>query len=403
VQWAEARRAARVSLEAHDYVNLRRQLETLYALSGSIWLLRELARADAMLGDRASAFGRLEAVARAGLSLRVKDDPAFASLKDDPAFTSLQASFAANATPITRGHALFALPREDLVTEDVVYDRGTHTFFVSSVRRRKILAIDTAGQARDFVAEGTYGLLSVSGLALAGGRLWATSSALPPMDGFDPKAHPPTALLAFDLRDGSFVTRVEPPSDEHTHAFTDLAAAADGTLFVADEGEEPMLYVLRPGHTALDALAARGAFISPQTAAPSPDGHTVLVADYVRGIASIALASGRLRWLTHAEDIAVTGIDGLYFDRDGSLIAVQNGIQPPRIARIILGADGARVVRVDALERATPGSEDSTHGVLVDGAFVFLAAAGWARFGDDGRLVPDAPPDGPALWSLPLR
>ena len=41
--------------------------------------------------------------------------------------------------------------------------------------------------------------------------------------------------------------------------------------------------------------------------------------------------------------------------------------------------------------------------ILLSSVFVFLASAGWSRFDDDGHLVPDAPPDAPALWSLPLR
>ncbi len=116
------------------------------------------------------------------------------------------------------------------------------------------------------------------------------------------------------------------------------------------------------------------------------DGSRLFIPDYVRGIASLDLATRALTWLDHADDVALVGIDGLYLD-GSSLLAVQNGAQPPRVARFTLDPDRKRITRVEVLERATPGLGEPTHGVLSGGSFYFLANAGWNRFDDDGHLL----------------
>ena len=54
--------------------------------------------------------------------------------------------------------------------------------------------------------------------------------------------------------------------------------------------------------------------------------------DYIRGIAAINIASRAVTWLKPADNIALSGIDGLYVYRD-SFLAVQNGTNPARVIR----------------------------------------------------------------------
>src|SRR5579883_1664713 len=49
--WSDERKAARAALDAHDYRAYRRRIDALYARSGSIWVLRDRARANALLDD----------------------------------------------------------------------------------------------------------------------------------------------------------------------------------------------------------------------------------------------------------------------------------------------------------------------------------------------------------------
>ena len=101
------------------------------------------------------------------------------------------------------------------------------------------------------------------------------------------------------------------------------------------------------------------------------------------------------------ELVATTRIDGLNAV-PGALFAVQNGVRPQRVMRFTLDASGTRVTAGEPIESGTARLGEPTHGVVADGAYVFLAGTGWDRVGADQRLVskPDAPR--PALLSVPL-
>jgi hypothetical protein len=293
---------------------------------------------------------------------------------------------------------------------------------VSSVRKRKVLAIDEHGAARDLVASGAGGVGALCGSAVAEGRLWVAMATMPPMEGLSATGPRPTGLLAFDARTGALVDRVDLPEApageaERGHALTDLALAPSGEVFVSD-ALGGAVYVLRRGAHKLERLAGpdgasaasgesaarstpeEGLF-SPQTPVITPDGKRLLVPDYVRGLAVIDLASGALSFVPHARDVATEGIDDLHLVGH-DLLAIQNGTDPVRVALFHMDAALSRIERADVLEQGTPGLGEPTHGVVVGDSFFFIADGGWNRFGDDGTLLSNAPPDTPSVKRLSI-
>lgn len=182
-----------------------------------------------------------------------------------------------------------------------------------------------------------------------------------------------SAVLCFDLRNGALLHRIQAPG--HT-ALGDLALLPNGDPLVSD-GDGGGLYRVTNGTlTQIDNYH----FISPQTPAILPDGHHVLVPDYVRGIAvlDLAIAQPACTWLNRGpgQKFALNGIDGLYFDR-GSLILTQNGTSPERVVRMRLNATFNEIESAQIIERSTPNLGDPTHGVIVDDSFFYIANAGW--------------------------
>jgi hypothetical protein len=82
----------------------------------------------------------------------------------------------------------------------------------------------------------------------------------------------------------------------------------------------------------------------------------------------------------------VTGIDGLIW-ADGSLIGIQNGVQPHRVARHRLDPSLERVEEVTVLERGHPNFDEPTLGVRVDADLYYVANSQYRFVGDDGTLV----------------
>jgi hypothetical protein len=76
-------------------------------------------------------------------------------------------------------------------------------------------------------------------------------------------------------------------------------------------------------------------------------------------------------------DIALSGIDGLKV-YGGSFIAVQNGTQPPRIARMSLD-----LKQYEVLEANWQGLGEPTHGTIVGNRYLFVANTGWPEYDND--------------------
>ena len=184
-----------------------------------------------------------------------------------------------------------------------------------------------------------------------------------------------TALLAFDLDSGQLKQRIESPVKG---LLGDMTISRSGEIYVS-EGIHGAVLRLRQGAKELERLDVPGEFPSPQTPALSSDEKTLYVPDYVRGIAAMTLSTRHVTWLKPADDIALSGIDGLYIYRD-SFIAVENGTSPPRIMRFSLD-----LRRQEVLEANTPELGEPTHGTMVGDTFYFIANTGWDQYDDDGQ------------------
>jgi hypothetical protein len=140
----------------------------------------------------------------------------------------------------------------------------------------------------------------------------------------------------------------------------------------------------------LESIVGEGTFASPQTPAVTPDETRVVVPDYARGIAVVDRATRAVHWLTHARGVALNGLDGVYFEDETTLLAVQNGTSPARVVRIHLDDALTKVERLDVVEQSTPGLGAPTHGVVAgtasERAFYFIANSGWDQLQDDGSV-----------------
>ena len=126
--------------------------------------------------------------------------------------------------------------------------------------------------------------------------------------------------------------------------------------------------------------------LSAQGLGLTPDERSLYLADYARGILRVDLSSGSVSLLETADSVIALGIDGLYFYK-GSLVGIQNGLEPHRLARFTLDRDGNRIVRAQVLEQGHPKHNEPTLGVLVGGELYYVANSQWELFGEDGRIA----------------
>ncbi len=401
--WSQHLAAARAALAAEDDASARRHLLAVDSLvGGHAGAKSALATIAARAGDRAGVLRWLGAFAATGLAREALADTLFAPWRGDPAFRAIATRLAANAAPVARAAVMDTLPDASLLAEDVAWDAPRERFLVSSIHRRKIVAVERSGRIRDFTPPGAGGAWGIYGLAIdpANGLLWATTAAGPECDVFTPADSGRTALLAFNLRTGAVRRRVELPRLRTRQVLGDLTVGPDGTVY-ACESLGGGIYRLRRGAAAFDTLVAPGVLRSPQGCTVSADGHRLYVADYARGIAAVRLDGGEVVWLPRPYTLSSGGIDGLV--RDGqTLLAIQNGPTPKRVLALILDEAGDRIESWRVLEQGSPRLGEPNHGTVVGRDFVLIGDSGWDRVGEDGRLrtPPGARP--PVLLRLPL-
>jgi SMP-30/Gluconolactonase/LRE-like region len=352
-------------------------------------MLYNLASAQALAGDRAEAARLLARLAAMGLFYPADEDEDFVSLKETAEFRAALRKFAANREPAGEGATAFTLAEKGLVTEGVAYDPTDGTFYVSSVYRRKILRVGRDGAARDFATAGD-GLWSVLGLKVDARRrhLWATTAAHRQMSGFREEEDGLSAVLKFDLRTGKLVKKYALPNQPGRHLLGDLVVTKEGDVFATDS-LSPAVYRIARGRDELELFAGGAPFVSPQGLDLSPDGRTLFVADYSKGVFALDLRTRAARPLPHPAEAMLLGIDGLYFHR-GALVAVQNGANPQRVVRLRLARTLDRVERLEVLASALPAFDEPTLGVVAGDLFYFVANSQWAAVDRHGQL---APPD----------
>ena len=410
--WKELSHSAKLAHDAKDFPAYRAQVGRLYdILSGHPDTVLGMAKAEALLGHTAAALEWLDAYAAMGLVRDLADQPDLTSLRQADGFAAVLARLEANKRPRSRSVRAFTLPDPDLLTEDVAYDPGAGRFFISSIREAKIVAIGKDGSgARDFVPAGRDAIWGVLALAVDARRgvLWATTAAMPQTRGYREGDQGHTAVLRYDLATGKLQKRydlplpptmrpapkgsaagfVPVPAEERQRVLGDMTVAPNGDVFVS-EAVTGAVYTIGRARDELEVLVAPGIFISPQTPAVTPDGRRLLVADYVRGIGIVDLATRAVTWMAHPKEVAVNGIDGLYLSGD-SLLAVQNGTQPNRVIRLYLDPTLTRVLRWEPLDSNSPGLGAPTHGTVVGRDFFYLANSGWDHLADDGSIKPGA-------------
>ena len=400
--WRATERELRDAMVKKDQPAMKAAAVKLLAERGTPTDLYNVACLEALSGNAEAGLARLSELAAMGVWFDFAADSDLATVRALPGYAEVEAKEKAALDPQGTPHKILSLPA-GLLPEDVAYDAKTDRYFVSSVRKKKIVALRPDGTARDFVTEGRDGAWAILGLALDADRraLWATTAAVPQGEGYDKADVGRTALLRYDADTGKLKKRYEVARDGVEHMLGDMTVGPTGDAFASDGSNGGAVYMVRAGKDVLETLVPRGTFASPQQPAVVAGGKVLIVPDYARGLAAVEIATGAVRFL-EGKGLALNGIDGL-FAHGGALYAVQNGNRPARVVRLWPDAGFTKIERLEVLEAGTPGLGDPTHGAVVKDEFHFIANSGWDRMARDGSVRKDAPPDAPELRSVKLK
>jgi hypothetical protein len=365
-----------------------------------------LASLAAAARDTAQVVRGLAALADLGAGPELERDTTLARYATAAVVAPVWARIEANRSPLVKSRALSTRLPDDFYPEGVSHDPRTGRFYVASIRHRSIAVVEPDGSARDFVRPGQDGFLAGLGVRVDAerGLVWATCAALPQMEGYAAADSGRGAIYAFELASGRLRVRHELPAASGGHVPGDLAVAPNGDVYLTDS-LEPVIYRLCGERGALETWATHEEFRSLQGLALTTDENVLVVADYSHGLYFVSSPAGSTRPrvipIRPPAGMTLLGIDGIArLGRD--LIAVQNGLVPPRVIRIRGAADGPNASAVEVLDRHLPTADEPTIGTIVGNEFVYVANSQWEKYDEAGRLKERVRLTPPVLLRLPL-
>lgn len=346
-------------------------------------VLSLLARAEALAGTKEQALSTLDELISLGFGLDLLRDPAFASISGLPRFAEISRRAESQRMPVAHSQVAFTIPERDLIPEGIAYDPANRTLYVSSIYERKIVAVDHSGKVRDFISEGQDGIWGVLGMKVDVARrlLIVCSMAGDHVGGLAKEDIGRSGVWIFDLRTGKLHGKFVTDPSSGRHLFNDLVVTRRHDVYLTDSSEGS---VYRVANGRLERITDPGTFLDPNGIALSPDETFLYVAE-AAGIYILDLHTRKIFPLAHPKDLTLVGMDGLYFHQ-GSLIAVQNGVEPNRILRLRLTSDLKGIKGSEILSWRDPQITLPTTGAMVGDDFYFFADAQLGAFDADGRI-----------------
>jgi Tetratricopeptide repeat len=368
-----------------------RYREALGAAPSAPGVLVGLGRSLARLGQTHEALDWLSRAADTGAGADAAAvAAAFGASSDSGEVRALVSRFRGNLTPVVRSTLEFRLAEKDLLPESVAYDPADGAWYVGSMRKRKVVVV-RGGVARDFVTAKAHGLGAVLGMKVDAARreLWVNSCHAdfsPAVIDPEPQRLGEAALLRFDLGTGKLVSTYRTGSKAQPVCFNDLALTPAGDVYMST-GADGVYRVSRKSGRLERFVETPGLLVNGIAAAA--DGRRLYLADHMRGVIMLDVASRELRPLPVPPATALGGVDGLYV-HGASLVGIQNGLAagPERVVQAFLDADGSRATCVEMLERNHPDYDVPTTGVIVGDALVYVAGSQLNRLDDKGQPLP---------------
>jgi hypothetical protein len=315
------------------------------------------AEALAMSGRTAPALAELRWLAAHGYSYAFWERGTLTTLPANPETTALREATARNGQPSGKiAHVI----RTDMDLNGEGIDAFDGGWIAGSMTTGNLHRIDASGATTVLWRE-TEPSRRLLGVRHDAGHkvVWACSSG-------PNEREPHSQLLRISLQP-SGVQRFRFP--DVRSLCNDIALLPDGSVAVSDSERGAVLQLTPNGQWR--ALAEPGTFGYPNGLTYLAAAQRLVVAD-LRGLWTIDLKTARLAALEGPEGTFVGGIDGLYAV-EGGLLAIQNGLRPHRVVRIVLGHAAQRVERVEVIASNLPELAEMTTAAVVGGEITVLA------------------------------
>ena len=366
-----------------------------------LWFVANLAKAYAMSGYKTKCIEILDDLSVMGFDFKIERDSGFANVWNHSLVKQITER-AKNYSSVHASSVAFTVAEKDLIPEGIAYDPRKNVFYLSSIYKRKVIAILPDGSTFDFIPEAGDGVLSTLGMKVDAARnhLWVLSAMQTGKARTGGEEEIGKSYVhQYDLASKQLLT-VYSPDDTAKHLFNDLTITLNGDVYLTDS-EEGSIYKIDVKNQMLQRWYQGELMYYPNGITISPDQRYIFVAHWI-GISRISLVDTQETLIIPKAKTTLTGIDGLYF-YDNGLLAVQNGAGPQsRIMKFELNTTYDTVTKTTILESDHPSHNIPTTGVVVGDNFYYIANSQLQSFTPDGKIFPMDKLEPVYILKLPL-
>ena len=396
-EYSDARAEVIAAYQAEDFDAMQVAAEkAVAARPGYHGALFNLAFARVLGEDFEGALAIFNDLVASGVDYAIVEMEEFAPLQELDGWADYQASVQELLEPVGEATIAYQFPAGDYIPEGIAL--FGNDLLLGSIRYGNIERIGT--EPATLVTPEDSGHWSVFGMRIGpDGGLWYASAAVPEFGNLNEVNAGLTGLFRYDFHEKKTTVRAVLPKGDAAMVLGDLVFADDDTIY-ATESLTGALYQYSLSKNEFAQVVAPGQLRSMQGLVLDERGEHLYVADYVGGLFRIALDDYTVERIGADTTVNLFGIDGLYRYGD-QLIAIQNGIQPNRVAAFTLAEDGLSVTSAKVLARNLPEFDEPTLGVIAGDAFLFVANSHWNRFDRAGNLPEGL--EGPIILRLALE
>lgn len=344
---------------------------------------RGVAAALTNRNDEAVGFLRDAILVNAQFDLSLDALKSLSGQKDFEELKSLQHEL---RVPIIHSDTAFSIHDRSLHLESVASGEKEGIFYLSSVRKRKILRIDKKGTVSDFTKSAQDGMTALLGIKVDKSKnvLWACSSPMEEMENFDTTSV--SSVFKYDLKTGKLLARYFPDESVKRSVFGDLILNKKGEAFISDT-QHNTIFKINESTQKLEPYLTSDLFWNIQGITFSEDERFLFIADYIKGLFRLDTQTNELIQLTKEPLGSLKAIDGLIWYQN-SLIAIQNGVVPMRVTRYFLSPGLDNITRYVIIDRAHPSFNEPTNGCILGDSLYYVANSQWGGYDKNHQLKP---------------
>ncbi len=335
--------------------------------------------------DLALAYLKRVLVSESTRILRLKTDERFNSLSLSSVFQSILQRAEALIKPFGQSRIAYTIREKDLIPEGVAFDPVTETLFVSSIYKRKIVAISKNGRIRDFKPSKADGLLATIGMQVDAGRrhLWVCSGWYGGSEILDigVEKDRKSKLFKYDIDSGKLIKIYMTPGD-HPGFLNDITLRSDGTVYMTDTKTHEIFHI-SPGNDKIEVYIDNEQIMYPNGITISDDDDHLFIAHY-GGMVVVDTRTRKQKTMAYPEGIFPGHIDGLAYYKN-RLIAHQGTVFGGLIM-YTLNSTRDRIIGKRKLDILNPLFSMPTTGEIAGDRYFYIANAQIRSFNQSGKI-----------------